>query len=633
MITLGGAALAFAGGQQEAGEAQPKTSVIVEQGTYNEAPMLRTMVEAGQLPPVDERLPSNPAVVEPDLEIGTYGGVIQLAAINKTEWGDFQSGMNGAQGFFKLAPDGSIINELVADYDISDDQTTFTFRLREGVRWSDGEPFTSEDIMFAIEDKLLNTDLSPTPPPYLMADGQLAEISAPDDYTVRFQFATANPKFVLEMTRFFSWQQHLIEPKHYLSKWHADYNDEAVALAKDEGFETWTEAFDWHRNLYSGQNDLDLPRLEPYIIVDATASRKVFERNPYYYKVDTEGNQLPYLDGMEVAIVSNREVHDLKVLNGEVDFATQRLNLESFPIYKRNENSAGYQVYMLPGTSTQAIYLNQNYREDTFRELFADVRFRQALSLSLDRESINEALYFGQALSRQATALPSASFYRDEWGDHFAQFDLERAADLMSEIGFEEKNRQGIYLMDDGSPLTLVIEYFDGQTSTNELEMIKSQLEKAGIGVALRNQPRELLFDRLDANDQIMVEYFDWKTTEYNIYSNPGNSLIFSDYGRAWGAWMGGNRAQGSEPPEDVKDFYELVQDWGKTIYGSDEYIEVAQEIFDRWQDYLFVVGVVASAPHPMIVKEGIGNVVVPAFASINPAHIMTRVRDQVFFK
>jgi hypothetical protein len=130
-----------------------------------------------------------------------------------------------------------------------------------------------------------------------------------------------------------------------------------------------------------------------------------------------------------------------------------------------------------------------------------------------------------------------------------------------------------------------------------------------------------------------MVEYFGWKNTEYNLYSNPPNALIFGDFGRGWAAWMGGNRAQGSEPPEDVKEFYELVQDWGKTVYGSDEYIEVAQEIFDRWQEYLFVVGVVASAPHPMVVKEGIGNIVVPDFAYIHPAHVMTRVRDQVFFK
>jgi peptide/nickel transport system substrate-binding protein len=626
----------FAGGAGESATPAPTTrgkADPVGNGVYTEAPMLQDLVLTGELPPVDERIPSNPRVVQPDIEIGNYGGTLQLVAINKTEWGDLQAGMNGAQGFFDLAPNGAIVHELVDDVEIDDDNRGFTFTLRDGIRWSDGQLFTTDDVMFAIEDKLLNQDLSPTAPSYLMANGQLAEITKVDDLTIRFEFAVPNPAFLLEMTDFAAWQQHMIEPKHYLSRWHIDYNDAAGELAAEEGFGTWTEAFDWHRNVYSGQNDLDLPRLEPFIITESSPTRKVYERNPFYYKVDTSGQQLPYLDRMEVTIVSNVAVHDLKVLNGEVDFASIRLSLQNYPVYSRSADRAEYQLYTVPGTGANVLYLNQNYSDPALRELFADVRFREAVSLAVDRAAINDAVFFGQAKPIQATVGGSAPFFRQEWAEHLISYDPDRATEILVGLGLTETNRQGIRLLPDGRPLTLVMEYFEGLVSTPEVELLKSQLEAVGIGVAIRSQPRELLSTRLDATDQVMVSYGAWQNPPAQVYVRPVGTIAFSDFARGWTDWLSGDRSQGIEPPDDVKEFYEMIDQWKSTVYGSDEWNELGIEIFDWWGDQLFVIGVVGNIPHPLVARSELGNVTIPPNPWYNhPFHAFSRARDQIFW-
>jgi peptide/nickel transport system substrate-binding protein len=179
----------------------------------------------------------------------------------------------------------------------------------------------ADDLMFGMVDVQMHPDISPAGYAMLKAGGKHAEIMKIDDYTVRFEFAVPKPGFITVMTGPRTWGQHMTLPKHYLQKWHPKYNPDAEKLAREEDFETWADAMNWHKIIYAGQNDLDMPRVDAFIVTEHTPTRMVFERNPYYFKVDPEGNQLPYLDGMVMDVVSNAELVTLKVLNGEVDRA------------------------------------------------------------------------------------------------------------------------------------------------------------------------------------------------------------------------------------------------------------------------------------------------------------------------
>jgi len=423
---------AVAAGSEEETTAAAATS----SGQYREAPMLAELVAAGELPPVTERLPAEPKVKEVVEEIGQYGGTINAFAINMDSWNDMGEVIGGSSFLLDLTADNAIVPDLASGFELAEDGKSMTLLLRPGAKWSDGHPFTADDIVFMFEDMHWNDEVDTW-----NLYGRVNRIRKLDDYTVRFEMDTPYPVLPVVMVTWPGGEIASYAPKHYLKKWHIKYNPDAASLAKEEGFDSWSQAFNSHQIFYP-TTDTDQPTTMPWNFETQTATVKLFERNPFFYQVDPAGNQLPYIDKVVVTAV-NKEVYQAKIMSGEADIAVANTTMENYSLYKENEQQGGYRVIAVPGVnaSEAGFSINQNHPDPELRKYFNDVRFRQALSMALNREEMNEAVYFGLGTPRQATTLPSSSFYKPEWGEEHPsiKYDPDKASALLDEIRSEER--------------------------------------------------------------------------------------------------------------------------------------------------------------------------------------------------
>lgn len=642
------AGLLFASGGKEAGgaaESEPETAAPTQK--YKEAPMLAAKVAKGELPPVDERLPDEPLVVVPIEKVGRHGGTVNVAAVNEMVWQDFQYGTGMQEALYRINKNATNIAMNVArDYELSEDYKSFTIYLREGLKWSDGEPFTTDDIVFWFEDIVdMNVD-------WELLKGQLLEIVKIDDYTVRLDFAEPYAVVVAMMAGWESWR--VYQPKHYLAKWHPKYNEDAEALAKEEGFESWQQCILTH---YNHVNDLDVPDLNPWLTKDLSTTSKLFERNPYYWKVDTAGNQLPYIDRVNVSIVSP-ETYTLRAISGESDYAFINTSFSDFTLYKENESAGGYRTVLLPGGngSDVSIALNQNYEDPVLRELFGDIRFRRALSVAIDREEMNDVVFYGKAVPRQATVLPSVSYYKKEWGEANAQYDPDLANALLDEIGITERNKDGFRLRPDGQDLIIVVEYSDTRDLVqSSLELIKEYWQAVGINVMVKYIEYSVHQQRAAASKHMALSGWTAGCDELANY-NLGQAWFASqqsgvNYAFHWDNWINGRGAvqrieemiKGTEDAEkkaelekDLKaaqdtlvelskkipdgdsppQHYIQFQDWftarKATLLGSPEYMELSEELFDYVAEKLYIIGTVGMVPRIIVAQNKLRNIETP---------------------
>lgn len=596
--------------------------------TYNEAPMLRILVAAGELPPVEERIPGDPVVREPLEEIGEYGGTMHVFACDDTPWNDMQ-GTERGNYLLRTGKDGTIEGGLAKSYTISDDLKTFTLYLRKGVRWSDGAPFTADDIVFVFEDMHWNDKVTS----YLKFPA-VKEIEKVDDYTVRFEMGEPSPILVMEMARWCGGGWSAFNPKHYLKKWHIKYNPDADKLAKEEGFENWWNCLFWHSSCMP-QRDVNKPTMYPWQLTEFTSSIKRYVRNPYYPTVDTAGNQLPYVDEI-VAHIVTPEVYQLKIVSGEADVAWFGTLFNNYPLYKDEQEAGDYRVVLIPGLlgAEVAFGVNLNIPDPGLRELYQNKRFRQALSLAIDREEINEVVYFGFGVPRQATILPSASYYKEEWGRSYADYDPDAANRLLDEIGLTQRDEKGFRIGVDGKTILLLVEFSlesDKVAPITLLELVKEYWEAVGLKTTLKSEAWSYYSARRDSVDHgLIVDGLGKVTEEVNYsYSRSSADLIppGGDFGwaNAWGEWLDaeykvkigrtkvedfeGGKLPGEEPPESIKQLVGYQRARTETAFRSKEYMELSEKFFDWHAENVVLIGTVGMVPLVYIAKNDIGNV------------------------
>jgi len=581
---------------------------------FNEAPILKTRVAAGELPPVEERLPEEPMVVEPKDVIGEYGGELRTAIIGFTGWMDTSMRV---QGLFKVSPDlklETISPNIAKDWDFSEDYKTLTVYLRKGMRWSDGAPFTADDILFWYKDILLNDELTPVKPRTWCPGGELMKVEKVNDYAVRFQFAIAHPPAVATLA---TGQNPPFAPMHYLRKYHVKYNPEANEIAKKEGYDYWWQCFNFHSMGSKTQQDLDFPTLNTWILrkIDDYQNR-YYERNPYYWKIDTTGNQLPYIDEQIVYQVANTEVANLKAIAGELSLAGQRLSIENYPLYKKNEKKGNYRVMLWAepyGTKLGYVF-NFTHKDPVLRKIFRDIRFRQAMSLAINRDEINKTLFFGKAIPRQATTLPETSFYEPWMGEQYTKYDPEHANRLLDEMGLKWDKRHQYRLRPDGKQLAITIEYAPPSPIWGRIhELVKDYWEKVGVKVTVKEIDRSLIWVRLDANELDVGSWHFDNITEFAMYKNDplaGRPFIMPLWlgGVEWLNWMRTNGKTGEEPPEAIKRFYKLVNEWRTTVPGTEKYMRLGKEFLTIREKNLIAIGTVGMSPAPVIVKNNLQN-------------------------
>jgi len=570
---------------------------------FHEAPMLRVKVAAGELPPVEQRLPEEPLVVQPYEEIGQYGGTIHGIATSPDQWDD--TIFTHIPTVFYWSNDCTeIFPNYGASYEFSKDKKTITIRLRKGIKWSDGHPMTAEDILFWWEDEILNDELTPVKTFHELA-GKLPEVEKVDDYTIRLHYAAPCGARLGHFICIFAFRP---DPKHYLKKWHIKYNPRADEIAKEEGYDHWWQAFNYHVNHWASQQDVNLPVLGAWVLKERTTTRKIYERNPYYWKIDTAGNQLPYADKLITDIVSDMEVVNMKAMAGEVDFVGMPLLLENYPLFKENAKKGNYRVFLWNTTNgSECSFLpNLNHKDPVLRNIFQDVRFRQAMSLAINRDEINELVFMGTGIPRQVTVFPNASYYKEQWGKAYAQYDPAKANQLLDEMGLKWDSEHKFRLRPDGKTLAITIEFWAGEAPLTAIcELVKEYWEKIGIKVALKSEERTFYEQRTAAGEHDVGVWETDRCMEGRIFSQPPKGWFSAPQ---WATWFNTKGETGEEPPEVLKKYVRLIDEWQTTLMGSKEYKQLAQKVFDTFAENIWIIGTVGLAKRPIVVKNYLRN-------------------------
>ena len=595
-------------------------NTIVGQKKYNESPMTAALVREGKLPPVEQRLPKNPIVVKPLEEVGVYGGTLRRAWMGPGDRWGIAKICYDANNLMRWASDSkTILPWLVEKYTVSKDGRVFTFKLREGLKWSDGHPMTTDDVIFWYEDVIGNEELTPTFPSGFVQDGVRAKFIKVDDYTFRIEFKNPNPMFIYT----FPTQGWFIDnskgsfafyaPKHYLMQFHPKYTpkDKLEALAKQKGFNKWYELFQFMIDYI--QNP-DLPTMSPWKIVSKSPNEPVFvmERNPYYPVVDTEGNQLPYIDRVVHYLVSDAEMINMKAVAGEIDFQARHMRLPNYTLFMQNKDKGNYRILIWrTGTGADpAIYLNQNVKDPVKRKLFQDARFRQALSLAINREEINKILFFGLGVPMQAAIPPGSAYYDKAWAQAYAQYDPGRAKILLDAIGLKV-GKDGFRIGPDGKPIELIVSFttYPGSANMSTMELIKSYWEKIGIKTIIKQVDRSLYTTQCNSGD-----------IEIGVWVMDRMSNVAISAGRLLGTWTDGPWAplyarwywtkgqEGEEPTGDIKKIYDLWDEFNRTV-DARKRDTIIRQIIALHRKNIWIIGTVGGIPQLVIVNNKLRNV------------------------
>jgi ABC-type dipeptide transport system, periplasmic component len=611
---------------------------------YNEAPMLTERVEAGELPPVEERLPKNPMVVTPFESVGQYGGTWRLVMNSPSDiatpartigYENFVRSVTWQPGMDQtdIVPD--VIMNVAENVEVNEDGTEYTFHLREGHKWSDGEPFTADDVMFWYEDVYSNTELFPSKPTWSVRGDKPLVVEKIDDTTVKFVFGAANglllqymatPSNATEQNEPFAY------PRHYLEQFHPKYNEAAAGS-------------DWVQNFHAKADmwrNPEMPRLHPWIVTqgigEGSGTQLIAERNPYYFKVDTEGNQLPYMDRVTIDIITDPQVTLLKAANGDFDMVDSYIGFVTTPenrgTFFDNQETGGYEFYeVLPNRANlMIISLNMTHKDPVKRELFSNKTFRQALSTAINRGEVIELVWLGQGLPYQTVERPESPLFDEEMATQFTEFDIAKANEMLDSIGLTEKNADGIRLMSDGRPLQFTIDIsVIRQPWIDSAELIKGYWRQIGVDLLINTSDTTALNQRVEANDHDAAVWsasggadtiFDPK------YYFPSSWAAF--YATTWGQWFTKD-TNPEEPPEAPKRQMELYQQlFAET--DATQRVGLMREILAISKDEFYTIGVMQPTADYGIINARLTNVPGVMLASTEYAHPGAANPEQFYY-
>lgn len=575
-------------------------------GTYNEAPSLKEMVAAGEIPRVEERLPAEPLMVEPYESIGKYGGTWRRAFKGVK---DFHAwGRINYDPVLRWAPDFAdpIQPGLAKAWEWNDDGTILTLHFREGLKWSDGEEWTVDDIVFWWEHIELDTNITPAPHIEWVVDGEPMTLNKIDDYTIEFIFP--GPSGIVEsMGLAFHGHQWplgferfgVFAPEHYLSQFHPALNDEMEDYALFEEM-----AFDYN---------VERPVIWAWKPTkwEPGGTELILERNPYYWKVDTAGNQLPYIDRIHMALVENNEAVAVLAASGELDMQSRSIGLDKLPVLKQNEEAGNYTIALWSSDNASSVTLqpNQSYGDEQYRELMQDLHFRQALSLAIDRDLINDIAFLGQATPTGLSVGPGTSWYVDEMATYMAEYQPDESQRLLEEEVGLVMGDNDFYTFADGSELTLVIESSNtAGAGLDALELIVEQLKEVGLSTTLKTMSRDLYWPRAIGNE-VMINV--WGTGSIFPLMNPDNLLAFNEksfWGPQFGIWYQTGGAAGEEPPAHLREGQEIFNEILRTV-DSEAQAELGRDLVRNATENMWVINVAGRAPVPILVKNNFKNV------------------------
>ena len=592
--------------------------VEVIKSNLGEAPDLAAQVAAGTLPPVWDRIPGQPMIIPTLGPIGEYGGVVRR----------FYLGPADGCNFFRLSraslarfsSDGfSFIPSVARGWEVNDNGTEWTFFLREGMKWSDGMPFTANDFVWQYENVITNEELNPTPPFFLKIGTEVGTISKVDDTTVKITFPVPNFLF-LEIAAQAdeacygnnSWRNVPWAPAHYMEQFHINFNPDANALAKQEGFENWTQLFDLRGKI---NDNPDKPVIAPWKFTNRLGDPVVLaERNPYFWAVDPAGNQLPYLDGIQLTLVEGgTDLGTLKALQGEIDMQGRHIQLDQFTVLKEGEAAGDYRVFQWPtfAGSDIAFFFNMSLPGPS-GDAIRTKELRQALSLAIDRASIQQTNFLGLGQIRQGVPGPGHAHYP---GDDIAQLRTEYdpdAANALLDMVFPNKDGEG-FRMNGEDRIVLDITVTDAfGTWPDAAEQVGRAWEAVGVKTNVNSTTRTTHFAR-------------WQENKWGVmvWNEDTAGFTFSSIGKrspeGAGTFHGPGCAQWLIDPEDPEaypcaDESVALLEMHKRGPGlpAAERNALGKEIYRTIVENQYNIGIVGLSPMVqgvIVVKNGLNNV------------------------
>jgi len=573
---------------------------------FNEAPQLAKLVEQGKLPSVEKRLPQEPAVVEPVEEIGEYGGT----------WRRSLLGVSDSMGYRYLVYDPivrwsreglKVIPNVAERWRVLDGGKTYVFYIRKGIKWSDGQPFTADDIMFWYNDILLNKDITPVFPAWLRVGDTPCKVEKIDDYTVRFSFKDVYALFLENL----AFQGEVFAPAHYLKQFHPKYTsaEKLEAEAKRLGFQSWVQLFAQKNSYFL---EPDRPVISAWKVTRAfPGDPMIAERNPYYWKVDTEGNQLPYIDRILCSLSSNPEVVLMKALNGEIDMQFRHLGSSDFTLLLSNRDKGNYRVLkaVFPGIAA-ATYFNMNCKDQVLRKIFEDRRFRIALSLAIDRNTINQLFYNGLLKPLQATSVSYDPMWTKEIGESYIEYNPGQANKMLDSMGLTKRDKDGYRLRPDGKPLELTIEVYD---NTDVYDLVASFWSKVGIKTVVKSEERSLWTVRVTGGEHQVAGY----AVEGLLWQiDPGRYVPLSEFtywAPLYGLWYATQGKSGEKPPQEILRLIELYEKFASTPSEKARTL-IGRDILRVHSRNLWMIGILGELPRPLVVNNNFRNVPADVF-------------------
>lgn len=572
--------------------------------TFNEAPELAAKVAKNELPAVQQRLPQNPVVVKPEETVAKYGGVLRMAVVGQNTLIGSEIQWFMAESLVNPAPDDAtkMVPNLAESWKWSDDFKTLTVNLRKGVKWSDGKPYTTQDVQFWWNDVLLNKELTPSPNSLFTRGGKLAELKVIDDFT--FQWTFAQP-YAIFVTYLGSWgfprDAPTSYPKHYLSQYHTAYGDKAKidAAMQAGGFKTWADFF-------ANQAAVTNPERPTLGAWQSTARPpnqvEVYARNPYYWKVDTAGNQLPYIGEVRTTRLADAEAALLKTIAGELDL-TRALGTANLPVLSENKQKGNYRFAYadwMPNAFCNIMF-NFTTKDPVKNKLYNDKTFRQALSLAINREEIIKLQYKGGVFASQVAPMRGAPYHGEsDLFKSWTQFDPKTANEMLDKLGLTQKDAQGFRLGPDGKELLLVISATTAWPAETPqvMELVKGYWAKVGIKATVAPEAGALWTTRHNGGEHDVSSrgaHFGGGPVHPTLNQNTF-ALAGWQWGPDWALWLDTGGKQGVEPPAEVKRIREIRE----LILAEPDLAKrnaLMDEVFKLHMDNLWSIGLVVDDP------------------------------------
>ncbi|MDB4223593.1 ABC transporter substrate-binding protein [Granulosicoccus sp.] len=580
------------------------------------------------LPALADRLPEEPLVVAPYASIGQYGGVFDMMS-NATEAGTSDFLAVRHVNLVRFSDDlQTIVPNVAKSWEWNDDFTQLTFSLRKGHKWSDGAPFGAEDVKYWYDNLALNPKVFEKPKSYVLVGGERMDVEVIDAQTVRFNMPAPKPGLLAHFAN--SYAQGF-QPKHFLGKWDPELNPEADAMAVAAGFENGLEVLS---NYYGNSDWTDtptpmlrspdkaanlpadtVPTLESHILIAESTEGRHLVANPYFFQIDTAGNQLPYVSEQDEIFVNEDEVRLLKLVNSEVDFKAQSLQLSTAPLLLENQEKGDYTMQLRPEVTIASFGINMTHENLEKRKVFSDLRFRQAMSVAMNREEMNETAFFGMGESKQYVGFTdSPPFVDEKWKQHFAEYDPELANKLLDEMGLNDVDGDGSRELLNGDKLVINLQFSVQGAPAALVELVAQQWSAVGVQTTVKEVTPD---EYRSAQSSNKLDVTMWRNGQplaivlgtNQIWVPPYHDYFTQRTNMLWAEWVDSAGASGVEPPDYAKQMIEDISAFQSALVGTPESDMLGARLVENLVENLLFIGTV-QVPAPIYHRNAVQNVV-----------------------